>query len=373
VQESSVSSKIILPEAGKGFVSRRNVLKGMGTAALAGSIGMPFVSRAMAQTPLRVSNFGGFFEKAFAEHVYPAFTTATGIPVQSIPQSGGAQFLIQLAQANQANSAPMDICCVGQAEVIRGRQQNLWASVDEAKLTNLPNLMKPYVYRSDSGVDGVGAMAWYMTFIANPNEFETLPSSWAELWGDHPGAWGINSGGTSPILDVTAAVYFDGASTLDTQEGCAAVLAKIAELKGNTRLWWSDEGSMQSAFQNEELIGGTYYHDVAMIMKAEGTPLESIFPDEGAVQGYNAWCVPSSVELSEPVIAFLNWSATPECHELIARHVSAAPLVERAKLNLTDEEFASVSSEKAPILVASEGKVKNADFLAQEFIRILSA
>ncbi len=364
-------SKIILPN--QNLVSRRSVLKGMGTAALAGTIGMPFISRAMAQTPLRISNFGGFFEEAFAANVYPAFTAATGIPVQSIPQSGGAQFLIQLAQANQAGAAPMDICIAGQAEVLRGRQQSLWASVDESRLTNLSNIMEPYVYRTDTGVDGVGAMAWYMSFIANPNEFETLPTSWHELWGDHPGAWGINSGGTSPILDVAAALFFDGASTLDTEEGCRAVLEKVAELKANTRLWWTDEGSMQSAFQNEEIIGGTYFHDVAMIMKSEGTVIESIFPEEGAVQGYNAWCVPSSVEMTDEIVAFLDWSATPECHELITRHVMAAPLIERSKLNITDEEFAAASSTTPPILIASEGKVKNADFLAQEFIRILSA
>jgi putative spermidine/putrescine transport system substrate-binding protein len=365
-------SKIITPN--RNLISRRSVLKGMGTAALATGIGMPFVSRAVAQTPLRISNFGGFFEEAFAAHVYPAFTKATGIQIQSIPQSGSAQFLIQLAQANQANAAPMDICIGGQAEVIRGRQQGLWASVDESKLTNLSNIMSPYVYRTDTGVDGVGAMAWYMSFIVNPGEFETLPTSWHELWGDHPGAWGINSGGTSPILDVAANLFFDGPSTLDTEEGCRAVLEKVAELKPNTRLWWSDEGTMQSAFQNEEILGGTYYHDVAMIMKNEGTALESVFPEEGAVQGYNAWCVPSSVTVSEPIIEFLNWSATPECHELITRHVMAAPLIERSKLtNLTDEEFAMASSQTPPILIASEGKVKNADFLAQEFIRILSA
>lgn len=364
-------SNIIVPN--KSLISRRDMLKGMGTAALAGSIGMPFVSRAMAQTPLRISNFGGFFEEAFAANVYPAFTKATGIPIQSIPQAGGAQFLIQLAQANQAGAAPMDICIAGQPEMLRGRQQNLWATVDEAKLTNLSNIMTPYVYRNDKGVDGVGAMAWYMSFIVNPAEFETLPTSWHELWADHPGAWGINSGGTSPILDVAAALFFDGPSTLDTEEGCRAVLEKVAELKPNTRLWWSDEGSMQSAFQNEEIIGGTYYHDVAMIMKSEGTQIESLFPDEGAVQGYNAWCVPSSIEVSEPIIAFLDWSATPECHELITRHVMAAPLIDRSKLNLTDEEFAAASSNTPPILVAAEGKVKNADFLAQEFIRILSA
>lgn len=369
-------SKTILPHSvnnlagGQSLVSRRTILRGIGAAALSA----PFIRPSYAQAAgIRISNFGGFFEEAFAAHVYTAFTAATGIPVQSIAQSGGAQFLIQLAQANQAGAAPMDICCVGQAEVVRGRQQNLWASLDEAAITNLGNIIPLYVYKGDKGLDGVGAMGWYMTFIANPNELDPLPASWAELWGDHPNAWGINSGGTSPILDITAATFFGGAAILDTEAGIDQVLAKIAELKPNTKLWFTDEGSMQSAFQNEELIGGTYYHDVAMIMKAEGTPLESIFPKEGAVQGFNAWCVPSSVPVSEEISAFLNWSATPECHQLIARHVSAAPLIERSKLDLTDAEFAAVSSEATSILIASEAKVKNADYLAQQFIKILAA
>jgi putative spermidine/putrescine transport system substrate-binding protein len=216
-------------------------------------------------------------------------------------------------------------------------------------------------------------MAWYMSLLVNPNEFETLPTSWSVLWEDRPGAWGINSGGTSPILDIAAKLYFDSASTLETEEGCRAVIEKLVELKKNTRLWWTDEGSKQSAFQNEEIVGGTYYHDVAMIMKSEGAPLESIFPEEGAVLGYNLWSVPSSVTVSEPIIEFLNWSATPECHELITRHVMAAPLIERSKLNITDAEFAMVSSDATPIVNAAEGKVKNADFLAQEFLRLLSA
>jgi hypothetical protein len=106
----------------KSQITRRSVLKGIGAAGAAATIGMPFVSRAYAQQPLRISNFGGFFEEAFAKSVYSAFTKATGIQVQSIPQLSGAQFVVQLAQANAANAAPMDICVAGQPEYIRGKE-----------------------------------------------------------------------------------------------------------------------------------------------------------------------------------------------------------------------------------------------------------
>ncbi|RJG39884.1 extracellular solute-binding protein [Mesorhizobium sp. DCY119] len=361
------------PSLSSAGLSRRAVLKGAGGVAAASILSAPFVKPSYASTPLRVSNFGGFFEKAFAEHVYPEFTKTTGIEVQSIAQSGSAQFLVQLGQAVQAGSAPMDICCTGQEEVIRGRQQGLWATIEESRFTNLGNIMDGYVYRNGKAVDGVGAMAWYITMIANPNEFEKLPDSWTDMWKAHPSAWGFQGSGTTMLFDIVASVYFEGPSILDTEAGIDKVIAKIAELKPNAKLWWTDEGSMQTSYQNDEVIGGMYYHDVAMIMKDEGTDLVSIFPKEGAVLGFNAWCVPKVGTVSDQVIAFLDWTATPACHELIVRHVGSAPLIERAKLKLTDAEFARASGPGKPIVVASEARVKHADYMSQQMLKMMGA
>ncbi|WP_113340414.1 extracellular solute-binding protein [Rhizobium cremeum] len=353
-------------------VSRRTVLKAAGSLAAAATfVSAPFVRPSYAATTLRVSNFGGFFEQAFAKDVYPAFTKQTGIAVQSIPQSGSAQFLVQLGQAIQAGSAPMDVCCAGQADVIRGRQRGLWATVDKSKLKNVGNLIDGFLYEDGGKVDGVGAMAWYITLIANPSEFEKLPDSWTELWKPRASAWGLQGGGTSVLLDIVASVYFGGPSVLDTEAGIDKVIAKIGELKPNTKLWWTDEGSMQSAYQNDEVVGGMYFHDVSMIMKKEGTDVASIFPKEGAVLGYNAWCVPKVGEVSDAAIAFLDWSATPECHELIARNVGAAPLIDKSKLNLTEDEFNAVSGTGKPIVVASAAKVKHADYISAQMLKML--
>ncbi len=369
-QKFSASS---LTELSAKTVSRRSLLKGAGVVAAASVMGAPFIRPSYAAQTLRISNFGGFFEQAFAKDVYPAFTKATGIAVQSLPQSGSAQFLIQLGQAIQAGSAPMDVCCAGQADVIRGRQQGLWASIDEAKLKNLGNIMPGYIYKTDKGVDGIGAMAWYITMIANPSEFDKLPDSWTAMWEPRASAWGVQGGGQTMLFDIVASVYFDGPQILDSEAGIDKVIAKIAELKPNVKLWWTDEGSMQSSYQNDEIIGGMYFHDVSMIMKDEGTDVVSIFPKEGAVLGYNAWCVPKVATVSDATLAFLDWSATPECHELIARHVGSAPLIERSKLNLTDAEFSRVSHEGKPIVVASDFRVKHADYMAQQMLKMLGA
>ncbi len=184
--------------------------------------------------------------------------------------------------------------------------------------------------------------------------------------------WGLQSGGSSVLFEITAATYFGGTAILDTQEGIDKVIAKMAELKPNAKLWWQDEGSMQTAYQNDEVVGGMYYHDVSQTMKAS-TTVESIFPKEGGLLGFNAWCLPVATKAVEEAHIFVNWSATPECHEAIARTVYAMPLIDRSKLSLTDEEFAAVGSASKPIVVAAEAKVKHADYMSAQFMKMITA
>jgi len=352
--------------------SRRSFLKGASAGLAASVLATPFISRGYAQSrPLRISNFGGFFEQAFATGVYPAFSEATGIPVQSLAQPSGEQFLVQLAQAVRANAAPMDIACAGQVELVRGRQQGLWKKIETGELSNLPNMPEQFMFQSDDGLDGVGAMGWYITFVANPLRAQPLPTRWADMWDrDRESGWGVQAGGGSTILEITADTFFDGPETLTTIEGIDAVMEKIAELRDTTALWWTDEGTMQSAFQNGDVLGGMYYHDTAMIMRGEGTEIESIFPEEGAIQGFNGWCVPASNEMTDEIKAFLDWSVTPEAHELIARNVMAAPLLPRDMLNLTEEEFALVSTDGPSILFNAAVKVEHASHLSQAFLNV---
>ena len=355
---------------GEKFISRRRFLKGAGAGLAASVFPAPFINLGHAQPrPLRVSNFGGFFEEAFAEGVYPAFTEATGIPVESMAQPAGEKFLVQLAQSVRAGAAPMDVACVGQVEVLRGRQQGLWKTIDAGELQTLANMPEQFIFQSEDGIDGVGAMGWYITLIANPSLIQPLPTSWSRMWdGDLESGWGVQAGGGSTILEITAETFFDGPETLTTIEGIDAVIEKIEELRNTTALWWTNEGNMQSAFQNRDVLGGMYYHDTSMLMRNEGTDIESIFPSEGAIQGFNGWCVPASNEMTDEVKAFLSWSVTPEAQQLIARNVLAAPLLPSGMLNLTEEEFALVSTDDSSILFNAAVKVEHANYLSQALL-----
>lgn len=351
-------------------MSRRRVLQGLGVLAATAAL-PPFVRTSRADSPLRISTFGGAFGQAFAEHYFPAFSRATGIAVQRVEQPSGTQFLLQLAQANATGNSPMDLCMAVDAQVLRGRAKGLWRTIDTSSLSNVAGLQEPYVRRAGKGADGVAAMAYFMTLAVNPDLIDALPNTWQVLWESHPNFWGVQSGGSSPMIEIAANLYFGGNDVLRTQPGIDKVISKIAEIKPNVKLWWQDEGTMQTAMQNEEVVGGTYVHDTTVYLQKHGTSVRSVFPKEGGVQGINYWCQPSSSKRNAEVDAFLQWSCSAEAQSIIARQMMSAPILPRNKLDLTDAEFALVSSDGTPIHIATESRMEHADYIEQQFTRML--
>jgi putative spermidine/putrescine transport system substrate-binding protein len=309
----------------------------------------------------------------FAQHIYPAFTSATGIKVQSVEQGEGAQFLFQLATANKAGKPPMDVCCCDGVQVMQGRGQNLWRTLNPARIPNLTQLPPRCVGQGGGPLDSVGAMSWYMTMVVNPSELRALPDSWAALWGMPGAAWGVQAGSASVIFEIAAHLFLGGVDALSRKEGIDAALAKIAALKKNVTLWWQDEGTMQTALLNEDVAGGTYIHDTAMVMIRNGTTVHSIFPKEGAVENTNYWCQPSASSKVAEAEEFLNFCSTPLAQELIARHVGSAPVMERAKLHLSDHEFAMVAPSGPVIASATEAHYRFSDYMERQFTRMVTS
>ena len=80
-------------------LSRRNALK-LGAAGIA-TLAMPAIVRA-ASGGLKVGAYGGYFKDSFDKHIFPDFTKATGIDVESVAEPTGEAWLVQLEQASKA-------------------------------------------------------------------------------------------------------------------------------------------------------------------------------------------------------------------------------------------------------------------------------
>jgi putative spermidine/putrescine transport system substrate-binding protein len=352
---------------------RRRTFLTTGAVGLS-ALAAPALLRAQG-APLKVGTYGGYFEESFKTHIYPDFTTETGIEVQSIGEPTGEAWLVQLEQAARANQAPADVSMMAQVARLRGERSELWAPLDESKLTNLGNLPEHFVHRyADGRLYGTGAVSWYITLVTNTEAYPEAPTSWQAFWdpanADKLGLLALAS--NSFLLEITARTYFDGTDILSTEEGVTQVLEKLAELKPNVRLWYRDEGQFQQALESGEIPMGQYYHDVTGLAASNGQPVRSTFPQEGAVLDSGSWVVSKASQMLEQAQVFIDYMARPEIQAKLSRNVGTAPTVNRELLDLTDEEFAAVASDLPPILPRYDLYVDRADWVNQKWSEMIT-
>ena len=324
-------------------------------------------STALAQQSLKIGVYGGYFKDSFDAHIFPLFTEETGITVESIAEPTGEAWYVQLEAAARAGQAPADVSMIAQVPFQRGAATGLWATLDEEAMPNLTYAREQLLNRgADGELIGVGAVSWYITLVTNTDVIPEAPTTWADMWGDRPNQLGLLAlPANSFLLEVTATTFFGGTDILSTQDGIEQVIGKLEELGDNVQLWYRDEGQFQQALQSGEIPMGQYYHDVTGLAAADGFPVRSTFPQEGGVLDSGSWAVTRASDKLEEAQIFINWFMQPRVQDLVARSIGTAPTVEREHLSLSDEEFAAVSSEIAPIIPRYDIYLEFGDWINQ--------
>ena len=351
-------------------LNRRTLLKS-GVAGLAAStLAAPLIAQSRT---LRVGSYGGYFENSFKEHVYPEFTKATGIEVESITQPNSSDWLVTLQQALAAGNVPTDISLFARDTMIKAsRIGELIAPLDMSKIPGAGNLDDYFVFEGNGGPQGVGAMSWFSAMVFNPNEVET-PASWADFWDSNlfEASLGLGRNYNAGLLDFTAATFFDGEETMMSNDGIIAIIEKVAELKPNVALWWTAESQMEQSMKNGDVVAGQYYLDVANLMALDGFPIKPTFPKEGNLQDYGSWCLTVGSDKADEAAEFMSFSSDPAIQALMSRKIGTAPLVDKAKTDLTDDEFNFVSGTPA-IRPAYEAYLDNETFIKESWDKMLA-
>ncbi|HEV7436811.1 MAG TPA: ABC transporter substrate-binding protein [Pseudorhizobium sp.] len=352
--------------------SRRAVL-GAGLAG-ASMLAMPSILR--AQDPsLKVGVYGGYFKDSFDKNIFPEFTKATGIAVESVAEPTGEAWLVQLEQAARAGQAPADVSMMSQVSLLKGMSTDLWAPLDMAKIENASGLIDTFINKYPDGrVAGIGAVSWYITLVTNTDVYPEAPTSWAALWdpanADKLGLLALVS--NSFLLEVTAKTHFGSTDVLATEEGILKVFDKLAEVKPNVRLWYRDEAQFEQALKSGEIPMGQYYHDVTGLAAADGNPVRSTFPTEGGIRDSGSWALSRASEKVEEAHTFINYMCQPEIQAILSRKVGTSPTVKRDLLDLTSEEFDAVSSDIEPIIPRYEMYQERSDFLNQKWTEMVA-
>ena len=351
-------------------MNRRTLLKSGAASVAASSLATPLIAQSRS---LKVGSYGGYFEDSFKSFVYPEFTAATGIEVESVTQPNSADWLVTMQQAASAGTVPTDISLYGRQQMIKAsRIGGLIAPLNVSAIGNASNLDSYFVFEGPDGPQGVGAMSWFTAMVFNPNEVET-PASWADFWDTDTfeASLGLSNVYSSGLLDITSATFFDGEATMMSDEGILAIIDKVREIKPNVTLWWNAESQMEQGMKNGDVIGGQYYLDVANLMASDGFPIQPTFPKEGNLQDYGSWCLSEGSEKSEEAAEFMNFSCDPATQALMSRNIGTAPLVDQSATDLTDEEFAFVSGSPS-IKPAYEAYLDNETFIKESWDKMLA-
>ena len=355
----------------KSRINRRTALK-LGAAGAA-VLAMPAIVRAQG-APLKVGVYGGYFKDSFDSHIFPVFTEATGIAVESIAEPTGEAWLVQLEQAARAGVAPADVSMMAQTPMLRGMTTDLWAPLDLARLPNAEFLKPEFINEyADGRVAGIGAVTWYITLVSNTDAYPDAPESWAFLWDesnrDRLGLLALVS--NSFMLEITAKTFFGGTDYLKDEASILEVMDKIAELKPNVRLWYRDEAQFEQALKSGEIPMGQYYHDVTMLAVGDGFPVRSTFPQEGGVNDGGSWCVSRASTMLDEAHVFIDFMSRPETQALLSRKVGTSPTVRTDTLDLTPEEFASVASDIPPIIPRYDLYTDMGDWLNEKWTELI--
>lgn len=330
--------------------TRRNLLKtsaGAGLAAASGLLAAPAIAQARS---LKVGAYGGYFEDSLKEHVYPVFTEATGIAIESVTQPDSTSWLQTMSQALGSGNVPADVSMHTPVNIIKAeRLGGILEPLDATKIPGLDNVDGDFQHNSDTGLLGVGALSFYSSMVINTDEIDQTPESWAEFWdaSRFEASLGLPKNVNFKFLDVIAATYFGGTDALRSRDGIIAAVEKAAELHGNVALWWSSESQMEQALKNFDVVGGMYFHDVAGLMAADGHPIKSLFPKEGCPIDFNSWTLSHGSEKADETHEFISFSSDPTTQAIMSRAIGTAPVVDVAKTDLTEAEFAAVAGAPA--------------------------
>lgn len=354
-------------------IKRRTLLKSAMASAM--TLAAPSVLRA-ASEPLKVGVYGGYFQDSFDKHVYPDFTAASGIEVESIAVPTGEAWLIQMQQAARARRAPSDVSMMATTSALRGMKTELFAKLDEKTIPNLKNIKPELMLRYEDGsVAGAAAVSWYITLVQNTDVFPEQIESWADIWDpkykDSLGMLALVS--NSYLLEITAKTFFGGADYLKDDESIMEVLNKVAELKPNVRLWYRDEAQFEQALKSGEIPMGQYYHDVAGLAAADGFPVRSTFPKEGGLRDSGNWVVAGASDKIDQAKVFIDYMSQPEIQAMLARKLGTAPNVDRSLMDLTDAEFAAVSSDIDPVIPRYDLHTERTEWLNQIWSEMLNS
>jgi putative spermidine/putrescine transport system substrate-binding protein len=329
------------------FLKQAGLSTAVGLTAIAGCVSDPSSgSQVSEDNPLRIALSSGAFREQYTTHIVEPFTEETDIPTESVEIGNPPQAFPQFESAVRNDEAPVDVILNTVPTTLRGINSDMWTGFEPDRFENLQYFEDRFTETVDDQIVGVTSQGWFLNLVHNTDVMgDDPPTSWMALWDekyeDMLGAY--NLANTNYLIDVTAELHFNGASTVETNEGVEQVLEKLAEAKPQMKLWFDSGSTFLQRLKQGDVPAGQYYHDVTHFEAQAGAPVKSVFVDEGSVISYGHFSMLRTSEKTDAAAQFMDFSMRPEVQDAVAENLFTTPLMERDHSEISDEKYQEIA------------------------------
>lgn len=298
-------------------ITKRNILKLMSAALVAGSAFAALPGIAFAAGTITVLNWQGYgTDEAWS---IKAFTEKTGIEVVHDYYSSESEMLTKL----RTNPGAYDLVVLNAARCAQAISEDLLQPVDLTKVPNTKTVDNALLTNPNFSKDGKGyavPWVWGMTSLAI-REGMPVPESYAAL--ADPAYKGRVAFDDDAIINVALGALMTGQDMNDPKD-LEAVKTALKSIKPNIKLLWSTEDQWNKSFAAKEFDLSMFWSGGSVRSKRNSKlPVDFVVPKEGAVGWVDGLGIPASAPNPEGALAFANWMIDPTFYVEWATKVGA--------------------------------------------------
>jgi putative spermidine/putrescine transport system substrate-binding protein len=176
-----------------------------------------------------------------------------------------------------------------------------------------------------------GYGANYLTY--RTDKIPQKPTSWSIVWDPKAGAGDHVVDYDSPIYIADAALYLKAhrpdLKITDvyelTQEQFDASIELLKQQRPYVNQYWSNYLDEIQSFKTAANYAGTAWQVTANLAKADGAPIATTIPEEGATGWSDTWMISSRAEHPNCMYKWMNWISAPKIQAQVAQWFGEAP------------------------------------------------
>lgn len=286
-------------------ITRRNTLKLMSGAVIAGAAFSAMPRMAFSAGKITVLNWQGYgTDEAWS---IKAFAEKTGIEVVHDYYSSESEMLTKL----RTNPGAYDLVVLNAARCAQATAEDLLQPIDFSKVPNAATIDANLRSNANFLKDGKGyavPWVWGMTSLAIRDGMP-VPDSYKVL--ADPAYKGRVAMDDDAIICVAAGALMTG-QDMNNPKDLGAIRDALKSIKPNVKLLWSTEDQWNKSFAAKEFDLSLFWSGGSVRSKRNSKlPVDFVVPKEGGIGWVDGLGIPASAPNAEGALVFANWLIDP--------------------------------------------------------------